>query len=104
MKKEIIALKRRVKEVESLKVPTKRLKTFEPLVKGIDTLKREVIRDVLVMVKEFMGTLELVYEEEKKLKNIVVTRISLLKVLESAKPMMKEFQSRPSLSDEDVAF
>lgn len=64
MKKEITTLKCRVKEVESLKIPTERFKTFEPLVKGIDTLKREVIRDALVMVKEFMGTLELVYEEE----------------------------------------
>lgn len=91
MKKKITTLKRRVKEVESLKVPTERLKTFEPLVEGIDRLKREVIRDVLVIVKEFMGALELVYEEEKKLKNIVVTRINLLKVLESAKPVMEEF-------------
>lgn len=103
MKKEITALKRRVKEVKSLKIPTKRLKTFEPLVERIDTLKREVIKDVLVMVKEFMGALELVYEEQK-LKNIVVTRINLLRVLESAKLVMEEFQSRPSLLDEDVAF
>lgn len=63
-------------------------------------LKREVIGDVLVMVK----TLELVYEEKQKLKNIVVTRISLLKVLESAKPVMEEFQLGLGLSDEDVAF
>lgn len=53
LKKEITTLKRWVKEVESLKVPTKRLKTFEPLVEGIGELKREVIRNVLVMVSVF---------------------------------------------------
>lgn len=104
MKKEITTLKRWAKDVESLKIPTEQLKTFEPLAEGIDTLKREVIRDALVMVKEFMGALELVYEEEQKLKNIVVTKISLLNVLESAKPVMEEFQSGSGLSDEDVAF
>jgi len=104
MKKEITTLKHQVKEVESLKIPIEQLKTFEPFIKGIDMPKREVIRDVLVMVKEFIGTLELAYEEEQNLKNIMVIRIYLLKVLASAKLMMEEFQSGLSISKEDVAF
>lgn len=64
LKKEITALKHRVKEVESLKVPTEQLKTFEPLVEGMGELKTKVIRDVLVMVSEFTNALEQAYEEE----------------------------------------
>lgn len=104
MKKENIDLKRRIKEVESIKVPTERLKTFEPLVEGMGEVKREVIEEVLAMVSEFMDALEQVFNEEQKLKNIVTMRVSLLRMLEFAKSVIEEFHMHPDLSDDDLVF
>lgn len=67
-------------------------------------VKKEVIEDVLAMVLEFMDALERVFVEEWKLKNIVTTWVSLLRRLESAKPVIEEFQMDPDLSDDGVLF
>jgi len=83
LKKENATLKRRLKEIESIKVPIERLKRVEPLIEGIDEVKQEVIDDVLVMVTQFTEALEQVSIEEQKLRDIMTTRINLLRILES---------------------
>lgn len=83
MKKEVAILKQTMKDIEFVKVLIERLKTFEPLMEGMDEVKKEVINDVLMMVTHFMDALEEVAQEEQKLKNIVTTRVSPLRILES---------------------
>lgn len=73
-------------------MPTERLKKFEPPMEGMDEVKLEVIDDVLMMMTQFMDALEKVSLEEQKLKDIVTTRISLLRILESRRPITEEFQ------------
>lgn len=46
-----------MKELESIKVPTERLKRCEPLLEGMDEVKREVIDEALAMVTQFMNSL-----------------------------------------------
>lgn len=65
LKKENKALKRQIKEVESIKLPIERLKTFKPLVEGMDEVKGEVIEEVFAMVSKFMDALERVFDEER---------------------------------------
>ena len=64
LKKEVATYKRMVKDIESIKVPTNRLKKFAPLMEGVDQVKHEVIDDVLVMVTQFMDALDKVSLEE----------------------------------------
>lgn len=104
LRKEVATLKRRMKELESIKVPTERLKRCEPLLEGMDEVKREVIDEALAMVTQFMNSLAHVSHEEQRLKHIVTTRISLLKRLESRRPIIEEFKVTQETSDEDVLF
>lgn len=93
-----------VKDIEFVKVPVERLKKFTPLMEGMDQVKQEVIDDVLMMVTHFIGTLDKVSLEEQKLKDIVTIKINLLRVLESRRPTIEEFQMTRNPSDEDFSF
>ena len=104
LRKEVIALKRRLKELESIKVPTERLKRCEPLLEGMDEVKREVIDEALAMVTQFVNALTQVSHEEQRLKHIVTTRINLLRRLESRRPIIEECRITQETSDEDVLF
>lgn len=104
LKKENIALKRKIKDIESVKMPIERLKKFEPLMEGMDEVKQEVINNVLMMVTQFMDALEQVSIEKQKLKDIVTTKINLVRVLESQRPVIEEFQMTWDISYEDAIF
>lgn len=51
-----------------------------------------------------MDALEVVSLEERKLKNIVTTRVSLRRILESRRPIIEEFQMTQNISNEDARF
>lgn len=53
-----------MKDIEFVKVSVERLKKFEPLMEGMDEVKKEVIDDVSMMVTQFKDALEEVSQEE----------------------------------------
>lgn len=67
-------------------------------------VKQEVINKVLTVVEQFIGALQRVSFEEKKLKDIVTERVNLLRILESWKQMIVRFEMIQNQRPEDARF
>jgi len=57
-----------------------------------------------VVVQQFVGALQRVTLEEQKLKDIVVETASLLRILDSRKPMVMRFEMTQGQRPDDVNF
>ena len=104
LKKELAAQRKLTKELESAKVPTEELWKIKPLKEGMIVVKQKHIDQVLVAVQQFIGALERVAFEEQKLKYIIVERTSFLRILDSRRPMIMQFEMIRNRRPEDIKF
>lgn len=102
--KELVTQRKLTREMESTRVPLEKLRKIKPLKERMIIVKQAMINEVMTMLDQFIGGLQRVAFEEQKLKDIVTERVSLLRILESQKPMIVRFEMTQNQRPEDAKF